>query len=651
MHYIYQQVIEQLGINVELFLQKLETGLCKKSLSKRDQEIICRFLLGYRRKQIAEAINISDGEVGNQLNTNIYPRIAELMQLDQGEVANNWVLILNFLLHPSNGYRLNPALQLNSDNFQGSFGRQIFLYPSNQKIVQDQIKGTQRYQQGLYYQALLLFSKAWNEEQKIYGRGNPEVAIYINNCLIEYQKPLLQKQGVRVYNLAVVVPFHHNQGRIAAEILRGIAQIQSQINFRNFDLTELEMEFCQFTEEDEDGNTRKTNNSKSKIISPNLFSSLNSKDNPITFGGIALRIMIVNDPNNIYNPYNQTAEKLASLASQLNLIAVIGHYSSEMTQTALSFYSGKGIALVNASSTSNDLSRLDESIGFFRITTQDSINAERLVRYLAGSFADAQPRKVSIIYNENSSYSCSYRSAVKKCLTQYPIQLELQSEYGQIGGSFQEIQAYIAAIRQENIDVIILIPDGGIESNSLNNAGLISRLNLKKCIIAGSATFYQENVLHWMHERSQWNLEDSDDCQLIACIPWHWHSQENGCDSPNLLARQFCQIGAQLWGKENLTWRSATAFDSIFVILKALERYQESESLLIQMRRYFKVQGKELRGVTGTIKFSQNGDRVSPPTEIVAVKQIKRAADTEHEQKRNGLEKQWQWTPVKLKSE
>lgn len=653
MHYLYQKVIERLGIDVELFLQKLEAGLYKRALSERDKEIICRFLLGYRRKQIAEAINISDGEVGNQLNTNIYPRIAELMQLDQGEVANNWALILNFLLHPINGYRLNPALQLNSDNFQGSFGRQIFLYSSNQKIIQNQIKGTQRYQQGLYYQALLLFSKAWNEEQKIYGRGNPEVAIYINNCLIEYQKAFLQKQGVRIYTLAVVVPFHHNQGRIAAEILRGIAQIQSQINFRNFDVTELELEFCQSTGEDETLSYRKTNsksnNGASKVISSNLFSLLNSKDNPLTFSGIALRIMIVNDPNNIYDPYNQTAEKLTSLASQLNLVAVIGHYSSEMTQTALSFYSEKGITLVNSSSTSNDLSQLDESTGFFRLTTQDNVNAEYLVHYLAENFADKKLQKVAIIYNENSNYSCSYRAAIKNCLTQHSTQLELQSEYERIGGSFHEIQAYIAAIQQEDINIIILIPDGGIEPNSLNNAGLISRLNLKKCVIAGSATLYHENVLHWMHERSQWDLEDLNDCQLVACIPWHWHSQKNGCDSPNPIARQFCQIGAQLWGKENLTWRSATAFDSILVILKALERYQDGESLLIQMRRYFKVQGRELRGVTGAIKFFENGDRMSPPTEIVAVKQVKRTADTE--QNRNGIGKQWQWTPIELLSE
>lgn len=42
---------------------------------------------------------------------------------------------------------------------------------------------------------------------------------------------------------------------------------------------------------------------------------------------------------------------------------------------------------------------------------------------------------------------------------------------------------------------------------------------------------------------------------------------------------------------------------------------------MVEMRRFFKIQGKEVSGVTGTIKFYENGDRISPPTEIVKVTQ------------------------------
>lgn len=101
-----------------------------------------------------------------------------------------------------------------------------------------------------------------------------------------------------------------------------------------------------------------------------------------------------------------------------------------------------------------------------------------------------------------------------------------------------------------------------------------------------------------------------------------------------MLSQSFCETGEALWGAGNLTWRSATAFDSVLVILKALERRSEQEKLIVEMRKFFKVQGKEIKGVTGTIKFQENGDRVSPPVEIVQVAQDKSS-------------KRWKWQHLK----
>ena len=606
-----QQVIEQLGINIDLFFQKLDTLSNKKQLSELDKGIICQSLLGYSRQHIANRVNLPGQNIRDRLSNYIYPRIAELMQVDQEQIAGNWVIILNLLLHPNNNYKLNPAPQLNNDNFQGSFGRQIFLYPPNQEIVQFQIEGTQFYQQGLYYQALKCFLWAWKKEVKIYGIGNPEVLIYINNCLIEYKRTLLQDKKIEIYTLAVVVPFYHNRGHVAAEILRGIAQIQLQVNLPIFDKASLEKEI------------------NLDDIRPNIFFTLNNADSQI-----ALQILIVNDLNNLYSPYNQTAENLANLAPQLNVIAILGHYSSEMTKKALHFYSKNGLILVNSSSTSNELSHLSggESLSFFRLTTQDSVNAKRLADYLTEKFSKQSKKKVAIIYNNNSTYSTSYRSTLKKYLEQSKEQFVFLQECSYISENYYQIQAYLEDIKQDGVDIIIIIPDGGIEPNSLNNAGLISRLNLNNCLIAGSATFYQENVLHWIDEQSQYNLINHSECQIIACIPWHWNSKENGCNSDNFMQERFCQMGTQLWGEENLTWRSATAFDSALIILRILEKYhcKDSQSLLIHMNQYFKEQRKQVKGVTGIIEFDERGDRINPPAEIVAVRW-------------NAQQQKWKW--------
>jgi len=607
-----QQVIEQLNINIELFVEKLEIGSNKKKLSELDKEIICQCLLGNSRQQIAKFLNLPEQKIRDRLSNNIYPRIAELMQLDQEEIAGNWVKLLNLLLDRDRGYKLNAPPQLNNDNFQGSFGRQIFLYPQNQDVVELQLQGTKFYQQGLYYQALKCFLWAWKKEKEIYHTGNPEVLIYINNCLIEYKQSLLQDKKIKIYTLAVVVPFYHNQGQVAAEILRGVSQIQLQINFPVFDKLALEKEI-----------------NLDEIKFDNFF-NLNHTDNQIT-----LRILIANDPNNLYAPYSQTAENLACLASQLNLIAIIGHYSSEMTKKALHFYSQNGLVLINPSSTSNELSHLSggESLSFFRLTTQDNISATQLADCLTKRFAAKKGIKVAVVYNKNSSYSTSYKNSIKNILKNYNETFIFLKECSYISDKYYHIQAYLEEIKKDGVEIIIIISDGGIETNSLDNAGLISRLKLNQCLIAGSATFYHENVLHWIHEQSQYNVTNHYECQIIACVPWHWHSYQNGCNGENQIGRSFCQIGGQLWGEENLSWRSATAFDSVLIILRVLELYQikDRQSLLINMNKYFKEQKKQVKGVTGNIEFGENGDRLNPPAEIVAVKW-------------NAQQQKWHWT-------
>ncbi|AUT01550.1 hypothetical protein CLI64_14775 [Nostoc sp. CENA543] len=604
---IFLQVIESLTINIELLLQDLDFTTNKTNLLELDQLIICHSLLGLSRQEIADKLKLKSMTIRDRLSNNIYPKIAEIMGVEQKDIAGNWVKILNFLLNPQNGYKLNPAPQLNSDNFQASFGRQFFLYPPNQDIVKLQTEATKFYQLGLYYQALKYFSMAWNQEIKLYDVGNPESLIYINNSLIEYHKSLFQANQIRVYTIAVVVPFYHNSGKVAAEILRGISQIQLQVNWLTFNKFNLD----------------KTIDLNS--IKPKIFSTLISSP-------ILLKILIVNDPNNLYTPYNQTAEKLAALFQELSLIAIIGHYSSEMTKNAFRFYADKGLVLVNACSTSNELTDLS-LMSFFRLTTPDNTNAQRLADFLMSHIAEREQSKIALIYNHNSIYCQSYRNSMKKYLEAYQDKLIFLEECGYINESYYRVQKYIENIQRAGVDMIIIIPDGGLEPNSLNNAGLISRLNLNNCLIAGSATFYQENILHWVHEQNQYRDINQDHLQIIACIPWHWHSQENGCNSENIIAQYFCKLGSQLWGEGNLNWRSATAFDAVLVVLKVIEKYhsETSQALLEDMDRYFKEQRRFIKGVTGNIQFKATGDRLNPPTEIVAVKW--------HSQ-----QQKWQWT-------
>jgi branched-chain amino acid transport system substrate-binding protein len=596
------RVSEQLGIDINLFFKDLqETQPTSYKLSGLDHQIICTCLLGKERIEIAKLISQPESFVRDHLNKYIYPKIDNLMSM--GRIAGKWTLILNWLLDPKGKYRLNSPTQFNTDNFQASFGRQVFLYSHDREIGNAQIHATRYYQSGAWYLAQQCFLFAWKKGKQLFKSGSPEILIYINNCAIEYHQEELLKQQITVYTIAVVVPAQHDRGQIAAETLQGIAQIQLQLNAK-IKLLEL-----------------------NELATENLLASY-----PLTNRKIALKVLIVNDINNLHDGHDRTAENLAKLSARLNLIAIIGNYSSEATQRSVPVYAQASIALVNSSSTSDRLSYLEfgEQLSFFRIPPRDSTNAKRLVKFLGTSNAFPhlpKKKKVSIIYAKNSIYSNSYRQAVENELRNKLDDFEIISSFDYIGEDDLKSKNYMAEINRIGIDIVIMMIDARIEPNFLANTGMLSELNLEHCVLAGSATLYKQNFNC---------LSRNSNPHIVSCLPWHWHSQSNGYQSSNSLANSFCALADSLWGAEKVTWRSATAFDSVLLLDRILQQFStisDSKILLEQMHRSLKVQRQQIPGVTGQIKFQENGDRLEPPTEIVKL------AWNEAKQK-------WQWDCV-----
>ncbi len=588
------RVNERLGINIDLFFHNLEqTSLGSPTLEPIDRRIICASLLGKERNEIARLISRNPLYIRDRLSNHLYPKIARLMLADGEEVTRNWIIILNWLLDPDGEYRLHPPAQLNADNFQASFGRQVFLYPYDRQIGNAQISAARFYQSGSFYQAQSCFLNAWERGRQIFNSGSPEILIYINNCAIDRNYDRLIQAQIPVRTIAVVVPINHDRGQIATETLQGIAQIQLQVNAQ---IPELGLaEFY-----------------------PNIPELLDT----ILYGKIALKILIVNDINNLYDGDDRTAENLTRLASKLNLIAIIGHYSSEATQRALPVYTEAGIVLVNSSSTSTQLSSLGigEQLCFFRIPPVDTINATKLVEFLGNRVAFPHLpalKKIAIIYARNSIYSNSYRQAIENELSNNTSDFQMLTSFGYTSEEEIEASNYIERINSEGVDIVIMIIDARIDPNFLANTGLLSRLNLDRCVLAGSATLYKQNF-----GRSILVPNDDRQPQIISCLPWHWDSHANGCNS-GPPAQEFCTLASRLWDANKVTWRSATAFDSVLLIYQTLQQFphiDNSRSLLEQMDRHFKLGHHQFQGITGQIAFQDNGDRLYPPAEIVKLK-------------------------------
>jgi branched-chain amino acid transport system substrate-binding protein len=150
----YDRVIEKLGIDIDLFFENLENkSLAGNNLEDVDRRIVCASLCGKNREEIARILGRHPTYVRDRLSDYIYPRIDELMSFNQERGANHWLIILNWLLDPDREYRLNQPAQLNADNFQASFGSQVFLYPYALDIGNAQICGGRYYQAGSWYSA------------------------------------------------------------------------------------------------------------------------------------------------------------------------------------------------------------------------------------------------------------------------------------------------------------------------------------------------------------------------------------------------------------------------------------------------------------------------------------------------------------------
>ena len=288
--------------------------------------------------------------------------------------------------------------------------------------------------------------------------------------------------------------------------------------------------------------------------------------------------------------------------------------------------------LVNSSSTSTQLSSLGigEQLCFFRIPPVDTINVARLVDFLADPAAFPHLptlKKTAIIYAKNSIYSNSYRQAIENELSTKTSSFQVLSTFGYVSEEDIRSSHYIEQINSEGVDIVIIIIDARIDPNFLANTGLLSQLNLDRCVLAGSATLYKQNFGRAI-----------DDLQphIVSCLPWHWDSRANGCNSDRLPARGFCTLASRLWDANKVTWRSATAFDSVLLIYQIFQQFpdiDDSRSLLEQMDRYFKLEHHQFQGITGQIAFQANGDRLHPTAEIVKLEW--------HQSQRR-----WQWNCI-----
>ncbi|GGA17009.1 ABC transporter substrate-binding protein [Okeania sp. KiyG1] len=403
-----------------------------------------------------------------------------------------------------------------------------------------------------YREAARYLQESWDRE-----RRDPETLIYLNNAILE-------ATGADFYTIAVVVPVLEDEtgknAELAEEILRGVAQMQTEVNLslkeKFFNLTLPGADFLE-------------------------SKSLNGK---------GLKVIIANDANN-----EEQAKKVANtIVKQSEILGVIGHWTSEMTTATVDIYDQNELVIVSPGTTTSELTD-DPRRFFFRVTTNNYLPTDAAVDVLMSNLVNQ--KRVAIFYNPASPYSSDYKKRFEeKFLEKVGTEEDIIDSFDISQRNF-DAQSAIQKIRNSGELAIVLIPDGQV-SNALDNALEIIKENDGQNWMIGNWSVYSPKTL---------NIGQSQLLEkLILTVPWH---------PLRNLTSYFSQTSKRLWGG-SVSPRTVLSYDAAQVLIEGIR--QKPDRLGIQKR--LADESFNFEGVTGKIEFQRGtGDRQKLPFELVKV--------------------------------
>lgn len=316
--------------------------------------------------------------------------------------------------------------------------------------IPEKQQGIDKFKAGDYQGAV-----AWLEDARKQQQDDPETLIYLNNAR-------LATQPTQPYTIAIVAPIK-NSPELSTEILRGVAQAQTEINRQGIH-------------------------------------------------GRGLRVIIADDANDSTRA-QQVAE---ALVNRREILGVVGHYTSEMSLRTLDIYQAHQLVLISYGSTSTDLSPYGLKPGhvFFRTVPTTQITALALTSYLMSQ--SPQPQNVMVFYNPQSPYSRSLRDQ---------FDVSIRATGGRIGKSIDLCQVAFNAGNiletafQQGTTAIALFPDGRFCAASYPNVLTTIRANNRRHPMVASWVLSRADTLESVGEHIVG--------KLVFATPWHRLSSTN----------------------------------------------------------------------------------------------------------------------------
>ncbi|OYE05021.1 ABC transporter substrate-binding protein [Nostoc sp. 'Peltigera membranacea cyanobiont' 232] len=402
-------------------------------------------------------------------------------------------------------------------------------------ILNDKSKGIEAYRNNDYPTAIEFFEKARNKEP-----NDPETLIYLNNAKIE-------KYKTQAYTIAVVVPINTNL-YTSLQILRGVAQAQEELLSKQ-------------------------------------------QDQP----KIGLKVLIADDANDV----NRAMGIAKILVLQKHILAVIGHYASDLTLKTRDIYENGQLVSVSPGSSATELPRPNDHF-FFRTIPSLKMNTIAVARYLENH----KYFKVAVYYNPSSDFSRSFWTELNNNFSAFKIDIinDREDIDFHLSNPFFKPSKAIKKANAKGVKAFVLIPDGGTTNYSIRNAFKLIKASPNDFVMVGANPLFTDDTLL---------LGEDVVARLVVTTPWIQTtvSQSN-----------FAKKAEELWrGREISPW-AVTAYDASEVLIQSLFINIKDKPTRLNLRDNLADPKFEAKGAdeTNLIKF-ENGNRKKKKVELAKV--------------------------------
>lgn len=284
------------------------------------------------------------------------------------------------------------------------------------------------------------------------------------------------------------------------------------------------------------------------------------------------------------------------------VLAVIGSNVTEATKQAANIYQGK-IVMISPTSFAvkiNEIKKPENGKNYIFLAVNDSeVFMPRLVQHIKEAITHP---KLLVCDDYKADDQRALRDHLDRKISLIKVKNNNNEDYCDLNNTASSYTRIVDKAIQLGINSLFIAPHVSRINEGINLAKY-ARTKKPDLKLYGSPTFYNATTLM--------NGEITTD----LVIPAHWHPEISQKHS-------FYKEAKKLWGEQNIngiTWRTAASYDSVFIIITALEKTNGEFNRKTLQQQLTK---KDFRydGALGEIRFEQNGTRKNSNSYLVEVK-------------------------------